>query len=356
MSKKQKAVAQDDASNPNELPPIRNQAENVSRLKANMERAQQFKSEGNEHFKAKQYSSAIESYSNAITATPDNAVLYSNRAMARLKLREYELAESDCNQCLEIDEAMIKALFRRGLARKGLRKYNRALADFEQVLKLEPNNKAATKERAAMKTKLKAMLQRSRERQFGVSNAKNKKSAATSKRVVIEEGDDSDSDSSEHHGDAKREEMLESGGTAEEESKTESLEWNRNGIKRLKEEAFVLRKAPSNFIEFEKEWNRADTFTNRAQILLALKHRKLGVIIRNMIDDTLFSQMIRSVHHIGMEMEMKDALLILKQMTTLDRFEMIVMFMEKQEQTLLKELQQKCSQSELDVSVFAKFQ
>merc|ERR1712083_720913 len=113
-------------------------------------------------------------------------------------------------------------------------------------------------------------------------------------------------------------------------------------IRKMKDEPFVLERIPLNFIEFEKQWFRAGTNQNRATILMALRHRKLDKVIRNMIDDTLFSQMIHTIHHIGMEMNMADAILILKQLTTLDRFEMIVMFMEKEDQTLLKKLQQKC--------------
>ena len=318
------------------------------------ERAQQFKSEGNDHFKSKNYKSAIKSYTKAITATPDNAVLYSNRAMARLKINEYKLAESDCNQCLDLDPLQIKALFRRGLARKGLKKYNRALDDFERILKLEPNNKAAKKERLEMKTKLKAMLQKSKERTFGVpvsSNSKKQKSAVNgtkSKRIVIEECDDSDSDDSDDiKVDSKAVDSL--------ESKSKSKSIIKNTVK-IQDEPFVMKRAPSNFIDFEKQWSRAGTNENRAQILLALKHKKLHQIIRNMIDDTLFSQMIHAVHYVGMELKLEDALLILKQMTTLDRFEMIVMFMDDEDQKLLKELQSKCEQSKLDVSVFSKFQ
>lgn len=125
----------------------------------------------------------------------------------------------------------------------------------------------------------------------------------------------------------------------------------------IKDEPFVLDKAPSNFIEFEKQWRRAGTKENRAKLLLALKHRKLDHIIRNMLDDALFSQMIHVIHFIGMELEIKDAVLILKQLTTLDRFEMIVMFMDEEDQKLLQELKTKCDHQQLkqNVSVFAKF-
>ena len=104
------------------------------------------KAEGNEFFKAGKYESTIDSYTRTIEIAPYISVSYSNRAMARLKLKRYKLAEADCTHCLEMDPYLIKAMFRRGLARKALNKYNEALEDFESVLAVDPENKAAKKE------------------------------------------------------------------------------------------------------------------------------------------------------------------------------------------------------------------
>merc|ERR1712154_74819 len=110
-------------------------------------------------------------------------------------------AELDCNKCIELDSSQIKAWFRRGLARKALKKYNKSLQDFQTVLNLDPNNKAAKKEKIEMKNKLQSMLKKSKEQKFG--NKRNLKKTEMNKenkankmrRIVIEECDDSDSDS-----------------------------------------------------------------------------------------------------------------------------------------------------------------
>ena len=49
----------------------------------------------------------------------------------------------------------MKAYFRRGQARQLLQDYEEAIGDFQEVLKLEPQNKAAQKQLAVSKKKLK---------------------------------------------------------------------------------------------------------------------------------------------------------------------------------------------------------
>merc|ERR1712154_617329 len=139
----------------------------VSELKKNQELALKFKSEGNANFKAKKYNLAIKNYTKAIESTPENGVLYSNRAIAKLKNKDFKGAELDCNKCIELDSSQIKAWFRRGLARKALKKYNKSLQDFQTVLNLDPNNKAAKKEKIEMKNKLQSMLKKSKQQKFG---------------------------------------------------------------------------------------------------------------------------------------------------------------------------------------------
>lgn len=81
-------------------------------------------------------------------------VLYSNRAMTYLKLREYLKAEEDCNSALKLNEKHVKSLVRRGNARKRLEKYKAALKDFEKATEVEPENKEIQEEIRLVKKKL----------------------------------------------------------------------------------------------------------------------------------------------------------------------------------------------------------
>jgi len=103
------------------------------------------KIEGNNYFKRNEFELAIDSYSKAIKALPTNPIPWANRAMARLKQKQYKLAEKDCNECLKLDATYVKAYYRRGQSRQGLKKWSLAIEDFQQVLKLNSKDKNAEK-------------------------------------------------------------------------------------------------------------------------------------------------------------------------------------------------------------------
>ncbi|RXN08123.1 RNA polymerase II-associated 3 [Labeo rohita] len=104
------------------------------------------KDRGNAYFKEGKYEAAVECYSRGMEADGTNALLPANRAMAYLKLQRYSEAEQDCSAALVLDATYVKAFARRATARAALGKIREAKEDFEQVLKLEPGNKQAMSE------------------------------------------------------------------------------------------------------------------------------------------------------------------------------------------------------------------
>mmetsp|Transcript_5277 Transcript_5277/g.19323 ORF Transcript_5277/g.19323 Transcript_5277/m.19323 type:complete len:608 (-) Transcript_5277:3459-5282(-) len=124
-------------------------AENLlqkAKIDARAAEADAAKQQGNEAFKAGDYERAVDFYSKAIEIAGNNSVLYSNRAMAYLKLVDFKSAETDCTQALMLDKKNVKALLRRGTARAFMTMYREALDDFKAVLVLEPGNKQAKAE------------------------------------------------------------------------------------------------------------------------------------------------------------------------------------------------------------------
>jgi len=109
------------------------------------------KDQGNQAFREGRFYDAVQAYSQGIQLDDSLAILYSNRAMALLKLGNFVDAESDCTTCLSLDPSNVKALLRRGTARAYLAQFHAALEDFEQVLVLEPNNVAAAQELERMR-------------------------------------------------------------------------------------------------------------------------------------------------------------------------------------------------------------
>ncbi|MQL81833.1 hypothetical protein Taro_014297 [Colocasia esculenta] len=94
---------------------------------------------GNEYFKQKNFPKAVECYSRSIALSP-TSVAFANRAMAYLKMKRYEEAETDCSEALNLDDRYVKAYSRRATARKELGKLKLSLEDSEFALRLEPNN------------------------------------------------------------------------------------------------------------------------------------------------------------------------------------------------------------------------
>lgn len=114
---------------------------------------------GNEAFKVGDYAAAIKSYTICLGLKRDNATAFSNRAMAYLKLNQYNNAEKDADAALRIDPDHVKALVRRATARHALGKHRAALLDCERAADLDgATNKAVSVLRTNARTALSAAV------------------------------------------------------------------------------------------------------------------------------------------------------------------------------------------------------
>lgn len=78
-------------------------------------KAEEFKTQGNDHFKKKEYPQAVELYTKAISYGPKEASYLGNRAACYLAMEKYQLCINDCNKALDLDENFTKALRRKAL-------------------------------------------------------------------------------------------------------------------------------------------------------------------------------------------------------------------------------------------------
>ncbi|XP_018783852.1 PREDICTED: serine/threonine-protein phosphatase 5 [Bactrocera latifrons] len=104
--------------------------------------AENYKNQGNEMLKNKEFTKAIEMYTKAIELCPC-AIYYANRSLAHLREESFGYALQDGIAAVKADPTYLKGYYRRAAAQMSLGKFKQALADFEYVSKCRPNDKDA---------------------------------------------------------------------------------------------------------------------------------------------------------------------------------------------------------------------
>ncbi|XP_017102987.2 tetratricopeptide repeat protein 1 [Drosophila bipectinata] len=117
-------------------------------LEANKEQANKLKLEGNELFKNDQADGAVKVYTDALNVCPsdnskERAVLFGNRAAAKMKLEANKSAIDDCTKAIELWPEYLRALLRRAKLYEQDDKPDEALADYKKVSELDPGQKEA---------------------------------------------------------------------------------------------------------------------------------------------------------------------------------------------------------------------
>ncbi|KAI1474571.1 U-box-domain-containing protein [Daldinia eschscholtzii] len=111
-----------------------------------VEKSTKLKEDGNHHFQSGDYIGAESLYSKAIIADDTNPSLYTNRAMARIRLGLYESAIADCNECLKLSgsKGNLKAYFVLSQCQLSIHDYDAALESALQAHRLcvETNDKS----------------------------------------------------------------------------------------------------------------------------------------------------------------------------------------------------------------------
>lgn len=103
------------------------------------------KDEGNVAFKAGQYETALEKFSDAMeltTSEQDKAMFLRNRSAAHFKMKNFTAAIQDSTASLELAPNDPTALIRRGLAHENMKRKDLAIKDILLASTLDPNNVA----------------------------------------------------------------------------------------------------------------------------------------------------------------------------------------------------------------------
>lgn len=99
--------------------------------------AEDWKKEGNACYSAKEYSKAIDCYTQAIHLNPNDHTFYSNRASSYYYKNDFLSCIADCDACLNLKPTFTKAMRRKGAACNQLLKFGESIAAFRSALELE---------------------------------------------------------------------------------------------------------------------------------------------------------------------------------------------------------------------------
>jgi DnaJ family protein C protein 7 len=129
------------------LDPDNSEARNSLRTMKKLDRA---RTAANDMFKRGKYSDAVAAYTEAITIDPTNKVtnakLLGNRAMARIKIKEYEEAVADCDQALKLDPSYTKARRTRAKATGESGDWEQAVKDLKSLAEENASDPELAKE------------------------------------------------------------------------------------------------------------------------------------------------------------------------------------------------------------------
>lgn len=98
------------------------------------------KAEGNTFFKNKQYTQAIEKYTEAISHDNTDVTFFSNRSACYAALCEWDKAAEDGKSCIVTNRSFVKGYFRAGLALQKLGNYEAAQDVIKRGLGIESGN------------------------------------------------------------------------------------------------------------------------------------------------------------------------------------------------------------------------
>ncbi|KIX95839.1 uncharacterized protein Z520_08547 [Fonsecaea multimorphosa CBS 102226] len=129
------------------LDPDNSDARNWLRTMKKLDRA---RTSANDMFKRGKYSDAVPAYTEALTIDPTNKVtnakLLGNRALARIKIKEYDEAKADCDQALKLDPSYTKARRTRAKATGESGDWEQAVKDLKSLSEENPSDADLAKE------------------------------------------------------------------------------------------------------------------------------------------------------------------------------------------------------------------
>ncbi|RYO88838.1 hypothetical protein DL766_009376 [Monosporascus sp. MC13-8B] len=115
-----------------------------------VQKLDRMKEEGNAAYKASRWQAAFEKYSAALEVDPSNkstnSKILQNRAMCRLKLKQYLEAIADCERAISLDPSYLKARKTKANALGLAEKWEDAVREWKSIQELDPEDRTIAKE------------------------------------------------------------------------------------------------------------------------------------------------------------------------------------------------------------------
>ena len=135
-----------------QLEPIEKQAytqpKTKEKLSANIENVNKLLNRGKLSLEKKQYTRAIQDFTQVIDLDPNQKEVYYLRGIAYIPLKQYTRAIQDLTQAIDLDPSQKDGYFLRGFAYYRLKQYTKAIQGFTQAIDLDPNLAPAYNRRA----------------------------------------------------------------------------------------------------------------------------------------------------------------------------------------------------------------
>lgn len=320
-----------------------------------------YKDRGNAYFKEGKYEAAVECYSKGIEADDTNALLPANRAMAYLKLQRFNEAEQDCSAAVSLDVTYSKAFARRATARVSLGKIKDAIEDFEQVLKLEPGNKQALNEIEKLKAELRAsdcLVTEEKRIIQPINKPEHLRSTKPLRRIDIQEVGEMLSSvnsciskpspvlSSPHHKIQKIEEISDTAHLSTESdgnvsgSQKERKELRVDQVCVSSGESEWIPPPPSNSFQLEADLRKISSSPQSTyRYLKQISPDVYPKIFQNSLEPDTLNHILKIFHTFYIQHEEASVLLdILRNLASVKRFDMAIMFMSSAEKKVIQDL------------------
>jgi len=113
----------------------------INYLSADLIKANDYYTQGNEAFMRGNFNSAIENYTQAINIKPKLAPLYYNRARAYFEISETDKALEDCTRAIQRDSKLAEAYGLLGVIYNFNGQYDKAIDNYSRALQLKPSLK-----------------------------------------------------------------------------------------------------------------------------------------------------------------------------------------------------------------------